>query len=63
MPIVRQLSAWGTYYRHLYFCDCPIIGTMCDFVCNSMIACWFFCEIFLGGAVLGYLHFTEVLQR
>ena len=38
MPVVCQLSAWGTYYQELYFPD----GTMSDFVCNSMIARWFF---------------------
>ena len=41
MPIMCQLSAWGTYYRQLYFPDQPIIGTMCDFACNFMMARWF----------------------
>ena len=45
MSIVCQLSAWGTYYRQLYFPDWPIIGIMCDFVCNSMMARWFFVKV------------------
>ena len=42
MPIVCQLSAWDTYYRQLYFHDGPVINTMCNFVCKSMMPCWFF---------------------
>ena len=54
MPIVYQLSAWGTYYQQQYFPDRPIIGTMCDFVCNVLHdGLLVLCEIFMGGAVLG----------